>query len=305
MGVSSEKYAIVFADVVGSTQLYETIGDSRAKECIVTMESLLMDVVKDYQGKVVEVIGDEVMCRFDDATSAIFAACAMQKAAESRPPMHGTRLSVRIGLHFGPVIMEADRMFGDTVNTAARMVGIASGHQIITTESTVDKLSHRVKQLAHQFDRVAVKGKRKEIVVYSIQWRQDTSATVYATGGFPFTETGEGITLKYQSESIDISPESRIFSMGRSAECNLLVIGSKVSREHARLEFQRGKFVLVDQSTNGTYVEINQGEPIYLRRESLPLWGNGIIALGESITEGNPNLIHYYYEKPMEESDKV
>jgi len=294
VGVSLEQYAIVFADVVGSTQLYETIGDTRAKECIVTMESLLMEVVREYKGTVVEVIGDEVMCRFDDATAAIYATCAMQQAAESRAPMHGAQLSVRIGLHYGPVITEAERMFGDTVNTAARMAGIALGQQIITTESTVNNLPQLVKELAHEFDRVAVKGKRKEIVVYSIQWRQDISATVFATKGFPLTETGERLALQYRGENINILPESPTFILGRSTECDLLVFGNKVSRVHARIEIQRGKFVLVDQSTNGTYVEINQGEPIYLRRESLPLWGNGVIAMGESIAEGSPDLIHYF-----------
>jgi len=296
VSISSEQYAIVFADVVGSTQLYESIGDTRAKECIVTMESLLMDVVKEHEGTVVEVIGDEVMCRFDDATTAIYAACAMQQAAESGAPVHGTRLSVRIGLHYGPVIMEAERMFGDTVNTAARMAGIAFGQQIITTESTISNLPQMVKDLAQQFDRVTVKGKRKEIVVYSIQWRQDTCATIFATKGFPITDAIAGIALQYQGENIVIAPESRVFSMGRSTECNLPIFGSKVSRVHARLEMQRGKFVLTDQSTNGTFVKVNQGEPIYLRRESLPLWGNGIIALGQEISDDNPNLINYFYE---------
>lgn len=295
MGVTLEQYAIVFVDVVGSTRLYESIGDTQAKECIVTMESLLMDVVKKHKGTVVEVVGDEVMCRFDDATAAIYAACAMQQAAEYGDPVNGTRLSVRIGLHYGPVIMEADRIFGDTVNTAARMAGIALRQQIITTESTINTVPSMVKDLAQEFDRVVVKGKREEIVVYSIQWRQDTCATVFATKGFPLTETGTGIALQYQGENIDVSPATRVFTMGRSTESNLPVFGNKVSRDHARLEIQRGKFVLIDQSTNGTYVAINQGEPIYLRRESLPLWGSGVIALGESIAEGNPNLIHYYF----------
>ncbi|HED17622.1 MAG TPA: adenylate/guanylate cyclase domain-containing protein [Gammaproteobacteria bacterium] len=294
MGVSLEKYAIVFADVVGSTSLYESIGDTLAKECIVTIESLLIDVVKDYKGTVVEIVGDEVMCRFDDATTAIYAACAMQQAAESSAPVNGVQMSVRIGLHYGSVITEAERMFGDTVNTAARMAGIALGQQIITTESTVNNLLPVVKGLAQEFDRVAVKGKRKEIVVYSIQWRQDISATVFATKGLALSETGERLALQYRGENINIPPKSADFIMGRSTECDLLVSGTKVSRVHARLEIKRGKFVLVDQSTNGTYVVINQGEPIYLRRESLPLWGNGIIALGESIAEGSPDLIHYY-----------
>jgi len=295
VGVTLEQYAIVFADVVGSTRLYETIGDTRAKECIVAMETLLADVVKDYKGIVVEIVGDEVMCRFDDAATAIYATCAMQQAAEDKAPVHGIQLSVRIGLHFGPVITEANRMFGDTVNTAARMTGIALGQQIITTESTINNLPQLAKELAHEFDRVAVKGKREEIVVYSIQWRQDIGATVFATKGLPLIESGDRITLQYRGENIDVLPDSNVFSMGRSTDCALLVSGSKVSREHARLEFQRGKFVLIDQSTNGTYVEINQGEPVYLRRDSLPLWGSGIIALGESIAEENPNIIRYHY----------
>ena len=60
--------------------------------------------------------------------------------------------------------------------------------------------------------------------------------------------------------------------------------GDAVSREHARIECRRGKFVLTDMSTNGTYVLTSEG-PSYLRREDIVLIGEGKIALGREISE--------------------
>jgi predicted component of type VI protein secretion system len=65
------------------------------------------------------------------------------------------------------------------------------------------------------------------------------------------------------------------------------------SRQHARIEFRRGKFVLVDQSTNGTWVRGDDGKDHYLRREELALWGEGMISLGDRIHPEHPATIRY------------
>tara|TARA_B110001454_G_C12370955_1_gene288426 strand:+ start:62 stop:385 length:324 start_codon:yes stop_codon:yes gene_type:complete len=69
-------------------------------------------------------------------------------------------------------------------------------------------------------------------------------------------------------------------NMGRADENDLVVKGNLISRIHARVEMRRRKFLLIDQSTNGTFLENAQGEEIFVRRDSSELSGEGIIGLG-------------------------
>lgn len=74
--VSPSEHAILFADFVGNTSLYETLGDENAKKAIVALENHMANLVVQLNGMVVETVGDEIMCRFHDAGAAVVAACA-------------------------------------------------------------------------------------------------------------------------------------------------------------------------------------------------------------------------------------
>src|SRR5690606_30674497 len=75
-----------------------------------------------------------------------------------------------------------------------------------------------------------------------------------------------------------VPADGSAFVLGRADNCSLVVPAPLASRQHARIEFRRGKYILVDQSTNGTWVRLQDGKDVYLRREELPLWGAGIIS---------------------------
>ncbi len=81
--------------------------------------------------------------------------------------------------------------------------------------------------------------------------------------------------------------------LGRDERCTIPVDSNFASRVHAKIEFRRGKFVLIDQSTNGTNIRTDTKDDFYIRREEIPLFGAGYIALGEAVSEDNPNIITY------------
>jgi class 3 adenylate cyclase len=143
MPQANQNLAILFADISGSTSLYETLGDERAHKLVSNFISVLSDIISQYQVKIIKTIGDEVMCTFASAYQAIHAAIGMNKALDTMPPIPLKKPispSIRIGLHMGPVIWQGGDIFGDAVNVAARMVTMAKPRQIITTEQTIDKL---------------------------------------------------------------------------------------------------------------------------------------------------------------------
>lgn len=99
------------------------------------------------------------------------------------------------------------------------------------------------------------------------------------------------LRLKYKNRKKEIAASVSEFSMGRGGNCDLLVDTLVASRWHARIEFRQGRFVLVDESTNGTYVKLAGGSEVCLRRHELPLSGEGAISLGQSVIPADEALI--------------
>ena len=293
------KLTILFADVCGSTKLYETLGDSIARETVAKCVSIMGEETQRQSGRVVKTIGDEVMSVFEDPSAAADAASVMQERISSGLVVQGRNISIRVGFHFGPVIVEADGdVYGDAVNTAARMAGQAKAGQILTTASTVEKLSDLWKASTRQIDRAAVKGKKDEIDMIEILWQRE-DVTRMSTAFKPGGETAKKakLLLRYRDQSVEVNESNSSIVMGRADENDLVVKNTLISRLHARIEYRKGNFVLVDQSINGTYVRTSSGEELFVRRDNYPIKGNGIIGLGQRLAPESPDAISFQCEE--------
>ncbi len=293
------KLTILFADVCGSTKLYETLGDSIARETVAKCVSIMGEETQRQSGRVVKTIGDEVMSVFEEPSAAADAASVMQERISSGLVVQGRNISIRVGFHFGPVIVEADGdVYGDAVNTAARMAGQAKAGQILTTASTVDKLSDLWKASTRQIDRAAVKGKKDEIDMIEILWQRE-DVTRMSTSFKPGGETAKKakLLLRYRDQSVEVNESNSSIVMGRADENDLVVKNTLISRLHARIEYRKGNFVLVDQSINGTYVRTSSGEELFVRRDNYPIKGNGIIGLGQRLAPESPDAISFQCEE--------
>lgn len=296
MTKNADHFAVMFADVSGSTRLYETLGDKDAKALIGDVVERMSEVTRRHGGTVIKTIGDEIMCRFPLADAGIRAACAIQEMMDATAPVRpGIKVAVRIGLHWGPALLEGGDVFGDAVNIAARMAGIAKGRQIITTEDTVHNLAPALAEKARLFDRAQVKGKQAELAIYDVLWeeKEDVTTMVSVRPVAAPSPAAAPLVVRCGHDQKHVGSDGHAFVLGRADTCNLVVPGTLASRQHARIEFRRGKYVLVDQSTNGTWVRTGDGKDVYLRREELPLWGEGLISLGEEPRPDDPAVIHF------------
>ncbi len=296
MAPKTANLAIMFADISGSTKLFETLGDETARVKVSECLDLLTRVIKSYNGTVIKTIGDEIMCTFDTADNAASAAMEMNETLTedvTEGLSDSTALSIRVGMHYGPALMESGDVFGDAVNIAARMAAQAKADQIITTQSTIDKLSPVIRASTRFVDRAPIKGKSEEIDIFEIIWQQE-DVTRMATGMLAEKPTPEvSLVVSYNNKNVTLNRQKSGMVIGRSQSCDLPVNEKLASRQHVRIELRRDKFFLIDQSTNGTHVLIDNSDEAFLRREEMPLSGKGQISLGRSFREGPSEVITF------------
>ncbi len=287
--------AILFADIAKSTHIYETLGDKTAKNLIDASLSVLSAVTEKYQGTVIKTIGDEIMCTFPTANDAVEAAIEMHQSLENMPfpekPDFGSP-NIYVGIQFGKVIKEGGDIFGDAVNMASRLVALAKQRQVITTEGTIKALSEERQSAARCIDKTTIKGKSGDIRIYEVVWEAH-DLTVMETTSPDFATVKCLLELTYQGQTIKLDENRPSATLGRQKHNDVVVNDSRVSRSHARIEYNRGKFTLVDQSSNGTLMRAQGKKTILLKREETQLLGTGVIGLGREVTPESKVAVHF------------
>ncbi len=268
---------VLFADVSGSTRLYEQVGDARALATIGGCLALVREASAGHGGRLVKTIGDEAMVVFPTADQAVTAAGEIQLRMSEYARERQLKLSLRVGLHAGEAIESQNDVFGDCVNVAARMVALAKGGQVILTAAAAEALSQELRGKVREVDVLTVKGKEKDIVIMELVWQDTAELTTLTTR--PKLRAAR-LELVHGTRAIELGLATTAVAIGRDAQ-NDIVIGDRLaSRMHARIERRRDKFVLVDQSSNGTFVTVNGEGEIQLRREEIMLRGRGHISFG-------------------------
>jgi len=290
--------AILFADVVGSTRLYEALGDVRARDTVAHCIDVMRQATENNSGTVIKTMGDEVMSTFPTADDALNAGSQMQQSISDNPDFGdldgAVDVTIRVGCHYGPVVLENRDIFGTAVHTANRMTSQAKSAQIITTQVLVAKLGKEWRANVRQIDIASAGGQSEEIMLYEALWQTEDITSmlpVIDLNRFVNQKLGR-LTLRYQEREIAVDSEQTTVTLGRGDNNDLIVKGNLISRLHARIELERNKFMLYDQSTNGSFV-YNNGEESFLRRDDVQLTGKGYLGLGKAVTEDSPMAIHY------------
>jgi adenylate cyclase len=292
--------AILFADVVGSTRLYEQMGDLRARDMVAICIDVMRSATEQRQGTVIKTMGDEVMSTFPSADEALNAAAQMQQQISSHAQLKvdGQPVSIRIGCHFGPVMLENRDVFGATVHTANRMTSQAKAGQIITTAATVERLSPEWRASCRQIDVATLKGQGNEVALYEVLWQsEDVTSMVPAISMNSRPVRLLRLRIRANDRDLVVDEQHSSITIGRAEDNDVVIKGNLISRLHARIEISRSKFVLIDQSTNGTFVQTADGEESFVRRDSLQIKGQGTIGLGRLPEHDSPQTIRFVCEE--------
>jgi class 3 adenylate cyclase len=286
---------VLIADIAGSTALYERLGDSEARRLVARRLEALTRCAERHGGHVVKTMGDAVLCLFTAPEEALHAAVAMSRACDDDDVT--ARLPVRIAVHRGGVLHEQDDIFGDTVNTVSRVSGLAKPGEILLTRAVLDALPRGLRQRARSVHSVVLKGTRETLDLYTLSCGVEANAEltlqpVLARSGSTRLRF-DRLELRLGQQTLTMEGRHPALTLGRDATCTLCADGPEISRVHARIEHRRGKFVLVDQSANGTWVLPDGRHAVQLHREEALLVGEGVICLGSEPEAAGAHAIRY------------
>jgi class 3 adenylate cyclase len=278
----------MFADVCGSADLFDAVGNARGQATIAPLLTTLSDAVGRHSGRVIKTIGSQVMSVFPSARQAAAAAVDVQHSARPAIQQAGAgSLAIRVGFHYGPVIHQEADVFGDAVNIAARVLSHAKPGQILLTLDTARELPKEVGTNIRPVGNTHVKGKAEPLALMELIW--DRENLTMAIARLETKSTDARLTAQFGDTTIELDASKPVLQMGRAEGNDFVVSGPLVSRVHARIEYRRNRFYLIDQSSNGTFLSIRGQAEIVLRRDETTLESSGLIGLGTSTDEA-PDL---------------
>lgn len=292
MTQAKAKVVILFADMSGSSRLYDALGNTDAQTLVSSCLEILTDVTSTYRGRVLKTIGDEVMCLFPTVVDAARAASDMHlsvRRAYDPDDLPFGRIQIRVGMHYGEVLEEGDDLYGETVILAGRMCRSAKPDQILTTEATVEALPEELGAAVRYVDEETIRGPLDKMHLYELIWELSDLTDIAEESPRGLRKTHSILALECNGQSYELSRERPSLAIGRSRQNDVVFPNALTSRNHARIELRRGRFVLCDESVNGTIVVREDGKTISLIRDEYALDGQGRIGMGAP-PDTNPEL---------------
>jgi len=285
MEKENESAVVLFANISDSARLYERMGDEAATDLIKTCLSFMHQATQDHMGDVINTIRDKMNCIFWDAVSAVSAAKKMNEAIDNYI-MEETDgqlpLNLHIGIHAGPVQVEGDKLFGDTVNIVTKVTQTAKPREILITEVVFNDLEDSLKASAQQSSAISVKGSATPLTLYEFVW--DDLDTTVAIDRDKLNQLRQDqnvcLELKTQDLTYEITHTNPRIYLGRQSQNDIVVAEKSVSRFHAFIELRDGKFVLSDNSSNGTFIYPNDARPYQVKQQEAYLEESGALCLG-------------------------
>lgn len=286
--------AVCFADICDSTALFETHGDDRAREIVGRTLDLIAEAIESHDGTVVKSLGDGIMGTFPEFPPAAHAAVQFPEVVKNDDTLAALDIEVRSGLCYGSVLQEEDGdVYGDAVNTASRLADWAHPSQVVTTVEARDTLPEYLQKRTRSLGETILRGKKEPVEIVELLGGQSGSDLTVAEVPTPTTTRRQERVLRLMHADDTVTVRQDPLWVGRGAKADLRVNDVRVSRMHAVVKKKRDSFQLVDQSTNGTYVQIGEEDALFLHHEQLLLHGTGHISLGRPLDTNDAHRLRF------------
>jgi len=289
---------VVFADLVGSTGLFERLGDETAGRFVTQLTTTIGKTFEQHRGRVVKLLGDGLFVVFPAEVEAVAACVAIQRRLREQPVHAGTGgapVQMQIGIDSGDVVEIGGDCYGDAVNSAARLADLAGGEQILATQRVRDALPAAARARLRSLGAMYLRGKSEATEVFRVDWQEDADTDRTLLGTSMFGESGaRWLELSMPGQLLRLEARGEKLTLGRATTASLVINEARVSRVHATVEWRGGQFILSDTSSSGSWVYFGeQREPLVLRRTECYLVGHGEIALACERGAGSGPLLRF------------
>ena len=293
---------VLFADLRGSTSLFETLGNAEATSVVTHCVGALSKTVGEAGGHVVKTLGDGLMAVFPTPGLALMSASQMHDVLDgivSRGSERGASAGLRvlrlqIALARGEVVEMAGDCFGDAVNVSARLLDHAGDNETLVTAEVLQGLPLEQRARFRSLDRLVLRGRSEPVQVHVAGGRRGSDMMAPTQfGDIAQPSEPDGLRLVWVDVNRSYASQQMPVVLGRSPQATFCVDDSRVSRSHARVDWHSGSFQLTDLSYNGTYVQFADGEIVSLRRGSCTLHGSGTIGLGGSPRDPGSACVYF------------
>ena len=294
MSQSSDESVIMFADVVGSTRMYEELGDDEAQRIIGATLNTVRDICEAHHGAVKAELGDELMVVFGDAGDAAASACDVHVKIPERMAIEApdTPIRMRIGVHVGQ--FSEDDSGSETVKIAQWAASNAKAEQTLATEAVIDRLPRIFQAVSRYVDDetwnfVSI----EHVTLHEIIW--DVEGVTAFSGEKPTVgnDRCKKVMFEYMGQTVSLSADRPVISVGRGEQNDLIVQNDLVSRQHFSAQLSRGRSTITDNSTNGTVIVYTDGSNQPVKKETLPLQGKGKIIIGRPPKIDSSYIVNY------------
>lgn len=301
---------VVFADLTGSTGVFESLGNVKATAAITRLTQWIGQLCEANGGHVVKYLGDGVLIVFSSSADAVECAAELQRVHQARISNWPEPLQMRlqIGMARGEVVEQDGDCYGDAVNVASRLSDISGPEQILVADAVVQDLPSTSIVRARSLGAMAIRGRTEPCVVHRIEWQSELLSEAFtmqaSLAPSPFTRRAappDYIELSWLDMNAGFSFSELPLFLGRDPDAQFVIQDPRVSRKHARIEWRAGKFYLEDVSSYGTWVRFaDNAAVVSLRRQECVLLMDGEIALGASFEDFSvPTVSYKFRTKPL------
>lgn len=273
---------VLVAEVPGTDRLAEALDADEASHAVERCMHRMERAIEANAGKAARRGTARTCALFAGGDAAILAACEMLERVQSLPPLCGLRMTIRVGVHC--VAAES----GDGEHIATRLAEAAKPGHALASEAVLNQLSPGTRQF------VSAVASRSPALA-GLGW------SAYPVGRHPGVATAHPITaqttprlcLRHQQATLFVEEARPVVLFGRELGNDLVIPDPRASRQHARIERRRGSFVLIDQSSNGTFLADNGGGERCIKNGEIELAGAGRIGCGFSANEIERDVVHF------------
>ncbi len=308
---------VVFADLTGSTGVFESLGNAKATKAITRLTQWIGQVCALHEGYVVKNLGDGVLMVFPENMDAVHAVIELQRLHRERirdwPA--ALKMNLQIGLASGEIVEQEGDCFGDAVNLASRLSDLSGSEQILATSSVIEKIGRNSQIRTQCLGALEIRGRTEACVVHRIEWQRDVKTDFLTVPSALNAASASKNQQPVWMPSIDLTwldvqaafTQNQLpLTVGRDSACNFIVEDPRVSRRHAIIEYRAGKFYLEDTSSYGTWVRFSDSSAmVALRRQECVLMVGGEIALGAPFEDFTVPTVNFRFPEPPSKFPKT